>query len=184
MYCWTFPKYQGEIESVSKQINKIGFEFMELLETNSGPTYNAQDVAEECMDVIHACETLLRHLKKVHKLDVDHVASRVYEKNRDRGYYNEPAISEKAKETWAKRWSDYEKEARRIANEDYKRIYDKAKLESKKLNPKKKIGYAILDSTIVVKPPETSVVFKNYGHDYDGDYCYKQIKDLSDVYKW
>ncbi len=85
---YMFPPYSGKVESVGKQISKIGFECQELIEEGLQPIHDLRSVAEECFDVIHSCETLLRHLSKSMDIPVDEIKARVVQKNRERGYYN------------------------------------------------------------------------------------------------
>lgn len=75
---YTFPPIQAE--SVFEQILKIREEAGEVMAAIPEGRYR---VAEEAMDTIHACETLLRQLG----VDYDEMAAQVAAKNKRRGYY-------------------------------------------------------------------------------------------------
>lgn len=73
--------------SNERQINKIREELFELHESfvNDGVCEHA---AEECLDVIQACETLLRSFERA-GIDVRSVRDQVLKKNKKRGYYDD-----------------------------------------------------------------------------------------------
>lgn len=78
---------------MSSQIKKIGSEYREVEEayiewqiSEHKTDYAPFRVAEETLDVIHACETLL-HMLEADGLDIEEVKDFVETKNRKRGYY-------------------------------------------------------------------------------------------------
>lgn len=75
---YTFPPIQAE--SVLDQVFKVREEAGEVM---AAIPEGRDRVAEEAMDTIHACETLLRQLG----VDYDIVAGKVAAKNKRRGYY-------------------------------------------------------------------------------------------------
>lgn len=85
---YMFPPYSGKVDSAGKQISKIGFECQELIEEGLETILDHRSIAEECFDVIHSCETLLRYLSNSMDIPVDEIKAEVIRKNRERGYYN------------------------------------------------------------------------------------------------
>lgn len=88
MFTYNFPEYKGPV-SVQEQVTKIGFEYMEIAEEALKSIIDPVGVALECLDTIHACETLLRLLQQEHGIDVQAEAEFVERKNAERGYYGE-----------------------------------------------------------------------------------------------
>lgn len=88
MFTYNFPKCEART-SVNEQVTKIGFEYMEIAEEALKSIINPIGLAMECLDTIHACETLLRILQENHGIDVQAEAEFVKQKNAERGYYGE-----------------------------------------------------------------------------------------------
>lgn len=88
MFTYNFPKYKGHV-SIQEQVTKIGFEYMEIAEEALKSIIDPVGVALECLDTIHACETLLRVLQQEHGIDIQAEAEFVEKKNEERGYYGE-----------------------------------------------------------------------------------------------
>lgn len=88
MFTYNFPEYKGHV-SIQEQVTKIGFEYMEITEEVLKSTIDLVGVALECLDTIHACETLLRILQQEHGIDIQAEAEFVEKKNEERGYYGE-----------------------------------------------------------------------------------------------
>lgn len=88
MFTYNFPEYKGHV-SIQEQVTKIGFEYMEITEEVLKSIIDPVGVALECLDTIHACETLLRILQQEHSIDIQAEAEFVEKKNKERGYYGE-----------------------------------------------------------------------------------------------
>lgn len=88
MYQFNFPPIKAE--SLAAQLLKIQEEVQEV-EAEVLDHYvihedNRAKIIEETLDVIQACETLL-HLVAKSNAEVSQIHSRVYAKNKRRGYY-------------------------------------------------------------------------------------------------
>ena len=88
MFAYNFPEYKGNV-SIKEQVAKIGFEYMEITEEVLKNIIDPVGVTLECLDTIHACETLLRILQQEHGIDIQAEAEFVEKKNEERGYYGE-----------------------------------------------------------------------------------------------
>ena len=83
---YNFPALKGlEKLTVGQQLQKIEEEVKEL-ERELQRAESFRYIAVEALNIIHACETLLRMLEDV--TDIRAAYSYVIKKNRERGYYD------------------------------------------------------------------------------------------------
>ena len=84
-YRYNFPAHTVVAEKdIDQQLNKIMSECEKLIDAYNN-VESLEHLVEECMDVIHACETCLR----ITDIDLDIVHALVVGKNKRRGYYKE-----------------------------------------------------------------------------------------------
>lgn len=154
---YMFPAYAGKVDGAGKQISKIGFECQELIEAGLEEPYDPRYIAEECFDVIHSCETLLRYLSNSMDIPVDEVKARVIQKNKERGYYSYG----KSYDTFC------------VDNTSYHTIKNPEMTDSVKkeledyFNMKR--AYERIKDREYMDEFLNLLRFPNYGHDYDSD---------------
>lgn len=92
---YQFPKIETS-NTINQQIWKMREEMLEIEAEHSeiivaqmmGEPYSFEDLAIETIDLMQACETLLRELP-FSKREIDALHQKVIRKNRARGYYKE-----------------------------------------------------------------------------------------------
>ena len=93
-FAYTFPPTKWARDCSVNQLiqgasiaHEVYEAFSEACDLSHGKT-DADAVAVEVVDVIQACETMLRILERDHGLDAGDAVRAVYEKNDARGYYD------------------------------------------------------------------------------------------------
>lgn len=84
---YQFPRIEVKptVTTLEAEIEKLSDELDEVVEAYADGDMRA--VAEEVVDLYHACETALRILEEVACVDITQVCYRVIQKNTRRGYY-------------------------------------------------------------------------------------------------